>query len=150
MLRDLRQNVIGGFFFEILEDVGAIVRCHLRDELCRLPRAHRFEHFASQIFVQVLEHVGRAIGTQRAQQFRYTVPRHRLGDVGKIGRVDLFCFCCDTRRFFVEKIENVGCEQCDYSLLFIIARRRVQGTVPLLLHHTTGSVRGLSRKSATS
>ena len=147
---NLREDLVGALFLEVVEDVGALVRRHLRDEGGGLACREPLEDFAAELLVEVLEDVGGALLRQCAKEVRYSFSRKGFGNVGEIGRVHLLRFCRYARRILVEEIENVRSKQRGYSPYFMFARRRMQGSVPRLFHHTTGSVRRSSRNSATS
>ena len=118
---ELIEDVVGRFILERLEDVGAIVRRHLRDELRRLAGRHRLEDFAAQILVEVLEHVGGSSGGQSAQQLGDPLTGQCFRYIREIGGVHLLSLRGNAAGSFVKEIQDVGGEQRGHPPHFVFA-----------------------------
>ena len=123
---------------------------HLPSLSHRLARREALENLASQVLIEIFQDFRGALGGERAKQIRHPLARQSFGDVSEVGGVNLLGFGSDARRIVVEQVEDVRREQCGNSPDFVLARGRVQGGMPLVLHHTTGRARRSSRKCYTS
>ena len=108
---EFRENVVGGFFVEFFECVGALVRRHLGDDRRCLAGRQLFEKLGAQLFVEILEHFGGALFRQGKKERTHHLLRHRFSDVGEVRRVHLFGLRTDALRRFLEELEEIGYEQ---------------------------------------
>jgi len=145
--RNFGENLLRRLFLETFERIGPVVRSHLRDELGRLPRAHRLENFGAQILVQVLEDIGSALDRQRGQERRDHLARQRFGHGRQILGVQLLSFGGDRLRSLLEHDEDVRHEKSGQRPLFVHLNLRIVGRG---LHGASGSVGRLFMVSITS
>jgi hypothetical protein len=106
-LRQLGDDLLGDVLVDRLEDVGAVVRRHLRDERGRLLGGDGLQELRPQLLVQVLEDVGGARRWERREERPHLVPREELSDVGQIGRMHLLGLGGNRSRRLVQQVEDV-------------------------------------------
>src|SRR6185503_11481639 len=80
-------------------------------------------------FVEILQHVGRARGAQRAQERLELIALEELGDLGEIGGVDLLRLDGEIARRLLEERDDIGREQGRDRTVLWISRRWRHGAV---------------------
>ena len=133
LVRELLEDLLDVLLVQLDQRVGAIVRRHLRHELRRFARRHRFDQLGPPLLLEILEDFSAALRAERHEERVQLLAIEELCDVREIRRMDLFGLDADVRRRILEQRDDVRREQSrDRTILWI----------PLLCTHRGSPDRG--------